>query len=139
MKRYNARFVPLLDEWEQVDAGMAKINVHQVGAMPLQQRIKGLILASIDDGWPSLHEFQPAVHEQVCAPLWNNFYIGEWKSLCILHLFCDNKGIDAAQRFYLPVNVQHLWLQKARAIARYDPPAHKTAASLARDSGLVHF
>src|SRR6266536_252798 len=104
---------------------MSKVDMHQVGAMPFQQRIKRLILASIDNGRSSLHEFQPAVHEQVCAPLWNNFYIGKRKSLCILDLLRDDKGIDAAQRFHLPVNMQHLRLQKAGAIARYDPPTHK--------------
>ena len=36
MERYHARFVPLLDEREQVHAGMAKINVHKIGAVPLQ-------------------------------------------------------------------------------------------------------
>jgi hypothetical protein len=56
----------------------------------------------------------------------------------MLDLFCDNEGIDAAQSFNLPVNVQHFWFQKAGAIARYNPPSHKTAASLARDWGLVH-
>ena len=126
MKRYHARLVPLLDEREQVHAGMSKIDMHQIGAMPLQQRIKRLILASIDNGRAPLHEFQPAVYQQICAPLRYNFYSGKRKSFRILDLFCDNEGIDAPQRFHLPVNMQHLRLQKAGAIARYDPPAHRT-------------
>ena len=65
------------------------------------------------------------MHEQVCSPLWYNFHSGKRKSFRILDFFCDNEGIDAAQRFHLPVNMQHLRLQKAGAIARYDPPAHK--------------
>src|SRR5919198_496370 len=108
MKRHHAWLVPLLDKGQQVHASMAKINMHQVGAMPLQQRIKRLILAPIDNRRASLDEFQPAVHEQICAPLWYNFYIGKRKSLCILDLLGDNKGIDAAQCLYLPVNMQHL-------------------------------
>ena len=63
--------------------------------------------------------------KQVCAPLWNYLNICEWKALCILDLLRDDEGIDAAQRFYLPVNVQHLRLEKAGAVARYNPSAHK--------------
>src|SRR5204863_7537701 len=70
-------------------------------------------------------KFQPAMYQQVCAPLGNNFNIRKWKPLGILDLFGDNEGIDAAQRFYLPVNVQHLRLEKAGAVARYNPSAHK--------------
>jgi hypothetical protein len=70
--------------------------MHQVGAMPFQQRIKRLILASIDNGRASLHEFQPAVHEQVCAPLWNDFYLRKRKSFRILNLLGHNEGVDAA-------------------------------------------
>ncbi len=36
-----------------------------------------------------------------------------------------DKGIDAAQRLYLAVDVQHLRLKKAGAIAGYNPSAHK--------------
>ncbi len=106
--------------------------------MPLQQRIKRLILAPINNGRASLYEFQPAVYQQICAPLRYNFHSGKGKSFRILDLFCDNESVDAAQGLHLPVNMQHLWLQKAGAIARYNPPTHKTAASLARDFGLVH-
>jgi hypothetical protein len=37
VKRYDAWFIPLLDERKQVDAGVAKINMHKICAMPLQQ------------------------------------------------------------------------------------------------------
>src|SRR5215469_17821984 len=102
--------------------------------MPLEQRIKRLLLAPIDDGRAPLHEFQPTVHKQVCAPLWNNFDVGKRKSFWVLDLLCDNERVDGPQGFELPVNVQHLRLQKAGAVACYNSPAHKTAASLARDS-----
>jgi len=67
--------------------------------------------------------------EQVCAPFWYNFYSGKRKSFRVLDFFRDNEGIDAAQSFHLPVNMQHLRLQKAGAIARYDPPTHKSRQS----------
>ena len=35
MERYDAWLVPLLDERKQVHAGMAEINMHEVGAVPL--------------------------------------------------------------------------------------------------------
>src|SRR5206468_13013733 len=100
MKRYDARLVPLFDEREQVDAGVSKIDMHRGGAMPFQQRIRRLILASIDNGRASLYEFQPVVHEQVCPPLWYNFYSGKRKSFSILNLSCDNEGIYVAQSFH---------------------------------------
>src|SRR5262249_22074842 len=78
------------------------------------------------------------MHKQVGAPLRNHFNIVERKSLCVLHLFGDNKCINTSERLDLPVNVQHLRLQKAGTITCYDPPAHNTAASFARDAGLVH-
>src|SRR5215813_12871330 len=78
------------------------------------------------------------MHEQICAPLWYHFHSGKRKSFRILNLFSDNESVDAAQSLHLPVDVQHLWFQKAGAIARDNPLAHKTAASLARDSRLVH-
>src|SRR6266436_8333681 len=50
------------------------------------------------------------------------------KPLRILDLLCDNERIDAAQCFYLPVNVQHLRLEKAGAITRDNPFAHTISA-----------
>jgi hypothetical protein len=78
------------------------------------------------------------MHQQIGASLWNDFNIVKRKPLCILNLFGDYEGIDATQRFYLPVNVQHLQLKKAGAIASHNPPTHTTAASFGRDSELVH-
>ncbi len=98
VERNYAWFIPFLNEREQVHAGMAKIDMHEIGAMPLQQRIQRLILAPINNGRTPLHEFQPAVHQKVRAPLWNNFDIGEWKSFGILDLLGHHEGVDAAQR-----------------------------------------
>ena len=78
--------------------------------MPFQQRIEGLILAPIDNGRASFNEFQPAMYQQVSTPLWDDFDIAEWKLLGILHLLRHDKCLDAVQCFYLPVNMQHLWL-----------------------------
>src|SRR5262249_538084 len=60
------------------------------------------------------------------------------KSLSILNLFGHHKSAHAAQRLYLTVDVQHLRLQKTRTITRYNPSAHNTAPSFARDARLVH-
>jgi hypothetical protein len=110
----------LLDEWEQVHASVAKIDVHEVGTVPRQQRIERLILTPINDRRAPFHEFQPTVDEQIRASLWNNLYIGERKSLGVLNLLGHDKSVDPAKRLYLPVNMQHLRLEKAGAIARYN-------------------
>ena len=138
VKRDDAGLVPLLDKGEQVHAGVTKVNVHKIGAVTLQQRIECLVLAPVNDGRPSLHEFEPAVHQQICAPLWNDFDGIKRKTLGILHLFGDYEGINTSQCLYLPVNVQHLRLEKARAVTGYDSFAHNTAVSFTRDSRLVH-
>src|SRR6266480_7678687 len=117
---------------------MAKINMHKVRTVPLQQRVKRLILASINDWGPALHEFEPTVHQQVCPPLGNDFDIIKREPFRILNLLRDDEGVDTAQRFYLPVNVQHLQLQKAGAITGYHMSAHTTAASFVMDCVLVH-
>jgi len=121
-----------------VHAGVAEINVHKIGAVPLQQRIERLIFTAVNDRRPSLDEFEPAVNQQIGASFWNNFDVIKRKPLCILNFFRDDKGLDPAQSFYLPVNVPHLRLQKAGAIARYNPPTHSNAGSFVRLRGIVH-
>ncbi len=71
MKRNHARLIPALDERQQVHAGVAEINVHQIGAAPLQQRGQHLVFASIHDGRAALHEFQPAVPQRIGPRLRN--------------------------------------------------------------------
>src|SRR5947208_6433550 len=103
-----------------------------------QQGVQRLVLAAINNRWPSFNEFQPTVHKQISASLRNHLDVVKRKSLSILDFFGDDKSVHTAQRLYLPVDVQHLGLQKTGAIARYNPPAHNTAPSFARDLRLVH-
>src|SRR5437016_1047273 len=138
VERYNTGLVPLLDKRKQVHTSVAEINVHQIGSVAPQQRVQRLILAAINNRRPPFDEFQPTVHKQVSAPLRNHFDVVKRKSLSILDFFGDDKSVHAAQRPYLPIDVQHLRLQKTRTITRYNPPAHNTAPSFARDAHLVH-
>src|SRR5689334_9934453 len=124
MKRDHAWLVPLLDKRKQVHTGMAKINMHEIGAMPFQQRVKRLIFPPVNNWRSTCHEFQPPMHEKACAALRNNLDVIKRKPLRILDLLGNNKGIYSAQRLYLPVDVQHLRLKKAGAIARYNPFPH---------------
>src|SRR5882724_737365 len=127
MERHHAWFVPFLDERKQVHAGVAEINMHQINAAPRQKRSQHLVLPSIDHRRSPFNELEPSVAQKIHPLLWNDFDVGKWKPLRVLQLFGHNKGINPTQCFYLPVNVQHLRLEKARAIARYDSFTHTRA------------
>ena len=133
MERHHAGFVPFLDERKQVHAGVAELNMHQINATPRQERSQHLVLPSIDHRRSPFNELEPSVAQKIHPLLRNDFDIGKRKPLGVLQLLGHNKGVNPMQRFYLPVNVQHLRLEKARAIARYDSFTHTRAPSVAGD------
>src|SRR6266853_597993 len=138
MERDHAWFVPFLDERKQVHASVTKINMHQINAAPRQKRSQHLVLSSIYHRRSPFNELEPSVAQKIHPLLGNNFDIGKRKPIGVLQLLCHDKGVNPTQRFYLPINVQHLWLEKARAIARYDSFTHTRAPSVAGDGSLVH-
>ena len=127
MERDHARFIPFFDERKQVHASVAKINMHQISAAPRQERSQHPVFSSIDHRRTPFNELEPSVAQKIHPLLRNDFDIGKRKSVCVLQLLGHDKGVNPMQRFYLPVNVQHLRLQKARAIARYDSFTHTRA------------
>src|SRR5205814_10065869 len=124
MERDHARFIPFFDERKQVHASVAKINMHQISAAPRQERSQHPVFSSIDLRRTPFNELEPSVAQKIHPLLWNNFDIGKRKPLCVLQLLGHNESVNPTQRFYLPVNVQHFRLEKARAIARYDSFTH---------------
>ena len=107
---------------------MAKVNVHEIRAAPFQNRSEILILPAIDDGRFALHKFQPAMMEQIQLPFGNQLNVRKGEPLWILHLFGHDECAHAPQRSDLPVNVQHLRLEKVRAVTRNHPFSHDSAS-----------
>src|SRR5205814_6756373 len=130
MERYHARFIPLFDKRKQVHPRMAEVNVHEIGATPFQERSQELIFSPVNNGRTPLHEFKPSVTQKIHALLWNNFDIRKRETFCVLQLLGHDKGLDPPQPFYLPIDVQHLRLEKARAITCYNSLGHKEVLSL---------
>src|ERR1041384_3922495 len=120
VKRNDTRFVPALDERQQMHAGMPEINMHQVGATPFQQSRKHLIFAAINDGRLLFHPLKPAVPERISARLGNQLDVAKRKALNVLERLGHDERVVFVKRTHLPVDVEHLRFQECGAVTGYD-------------------
>jgi len=105
--------------------GVAKINVHQIGAAAFQQAGEKLVLAAIDNRGAPFHEFQPAMPKGIKMRHRDELDVIERKPVGVLHFLRHDEGADLAQARDLPVNMKHLRLQKCCAVTCDDQFRHK--------------
>jgi hypothetical protein len=97
VERNDARFIPALNEGEQVNPSVAEINMHQIGTAPSEQIGEQLVFTAINDRWLALHEFQPAMAEQILAGRRDKLDILKRKPVGVLHLLRHDEGLHIPQ------------------------------------------
>ena len=137
MKRDQVRFVLCVDEWQQMHIGMSKIDVHHIGTAPAENGNEHLIFAAINERRAAFDELHPPVAEQIAVWPRNSFDVVKAKASGVLDLLCHDEGLGASKRCYLPVDVQHLRLQKGCAITGNDTFSHGRRLSVGELAPLV--
>src|SRR3954465_12568692 len=122
----------MLDERQEMDAGVTKVNVHQVGAAALEERRQELIFPAVDNRRRLFHELQPTVPERVKARLRNHLDVFERKALHVLEPFRHDERVVTLERTHLPVNVEHFRFEECGAVAGYDGLTHLKSRDLPR-------
>src|SRR4029079_15907561 len=118
------RFVPALDERQQVYTGVTEINVHQVGAATIEQFREHLVFAAVNDGRFSFHPLQPSMPERIVFRLRDQLDIAKREALDILERLGHDKGVVFLQGAHLPIDVKHLRLEEGGAVTGYDAFGH---------------
>jgi hypothetical protein len=68
MEGNNARLGPAADEGQQMHAGVAKINVHEIGPAAFEQIGQELVFAPVNDRRLPLDKLEPAVPKWIWSP-----------------------------------------------------------------------
>src|SRR5688500_12761997 len=124
MKGNDTRLLPPFDERQQMHAGVAEINVHQVSAPPLKQPGEHLVFTAVKDRRLLLHKLEPAMAQRVAVRLRDQLNVVKGKELDVLERLRHDERFILVQRPDLPVNVQHFRLQKGGAVTGYDSFCH---------------
>ena len=121
MEGDDARFAPALDKREQMDAGMAEINVHEVRATTAEDLHQALHLAAVVERREMADVLEPETANEVFARFARDHLdIGKGEALGGGALFGDDEGLVTPQPCNLPVDVKHLGLQEGGAVAGDD-------------------
>jgi hypothetical protein len=101
--------------------------MHQVGATPFQEPGEHLIFAAVKDRRLLFDELKPAMAQRVGVRLRDQLDIVEREQLAVLERLGHHESVVLVEGADLPVDMQHLRLQKGRAVTGYNSFGHGEA------------
>ena len=121
VKRHHTRLRPSLQKRQQMHPRMPEVNMHQIHLPPLQQSRQHPILAPIHNRRLLLHILQPEPPHKMTPHLRQHLHpsLRHWKQFLTLTLLRHHHRLPTPQPRDLPINMQHLRLQKGRAVRSY--------------------
>ena len=120
MERNHRRRSPVQDERQEMDRDVPEINVEQLRLIFLEQMLDLQDLAVRNLPGRFSHRPKPEPPQEMRRRFSDDKDRFKRKPLRLLALLRDDHRPKPLQRGYLPVNVQHLRLEKRRAIAGDD-------------------
>jgi len=107
----------VLEEGKEVDAGVAEVDVEEVGFPALQDFEEGAVFATVNEGGFAADVFEVEAAEEVAAGGGDDFDVRKGEFFRRLALFGEDEGAVALKAGDLPVNMQHLGLEEGGAVA----------------------
>ena len=116
VKRNDRRVFPCANQWQEVDSDLAKVNVQEASVGSTQEAQQGTQLCIRNLPWRVADLPEPKPPQEMCCRLGKNLDRLKWEALGLLAFLCDDHWSASFQGGDLPINMQHLRLQKRRAI-----------------------
>jgi hypothetical protein len=117
VKGNNTGTIPAFNHRKQMDTGVPEVDVHQVGIAPDQDPPDQIEFATVDERRRTREIFQTAPFQRADTRFIEKLDIRERIPAGVLAEPGDNKGANTLKRSDLPVNVEHLRLEKISAKA----------------------
>jgi hypothetical protein len=95
-----------------VNPGVPEINVHQICLPALKQLSKDTVFTTIDNRRLILYILEPNATDEIFLGSRCDFNVGKGESFLAFALFADSECLKRRQSRHLPVDMQHLRLQK---------------------------
>ncbi len=120
VERNNGRVSPVQDERQEMDRDVPEINVQQLrfGVVQYALELQDLAVGNLPGRCAQFSK--PKAAQEMRRRFSDDKDRVERKPLCLFALLGDDHRPKPLQRGYLPVNVQHLRLEKRRAVAGDD-------------------
>ena len=112
--------IPFLHEGKEMHAGVAEIDVHEIDGTALEYFQEDLQFSTVIDGRAAADVFEVKALDEILPSARDELDVLERKAVGVLALAGEDNGIVTAEADDLPVDVQHLGLQKRGAVAGYD-------------------
>ena len=120
VKRNDARARPIQDERQQMDGDMPEINVEQLRIITIENCPQLLLFTARNLPRRVLKLLEPEPAQEMSWRFADNLDRRKWESRLFLTFLRDHDRTKPLQRRDLPVDVQHLRLEKCRAVTRCD-------------------
>ena len=115
----DAGAVPFEDEGEEMDAGVSKVDVEEMGGASAEDFEDLLKFAPVIDRWESTEVFEPESFEEIFPGFWDFLDGIERKLGCVGALPGEHEGVVAPQACHLAVDVAHLGFEESGAVTRH--------------------
>lgn len=107
----------MLEEREEMDAGVAEVDVEEVRVPVLEDAEQGTVFAAVDEGGFAADVFEVEAAEEVAPGGGDHFDLGEGEFFSALALFAEDEGAVAFQSGDLAVDMQHFRFEESGAVA----------------------
>ena len=123
---------PTQDQRQQMDSDMPEINVEQLRIVAIENCPQLLLFTArnLPRRFSKLLEPEPA--QEMSWRFADDFHGRKWESRRLLTFLRDHDRAKPLQRRNLPVDVQHLRLEKCRAVTRCDRSLRRHVGTLFR-------
>lgn len=120
VERHDGRVRPVSDEWQQVHAGVAEVDVQEIRLPSAENAGELIIFAAVKDRLHAADVFLVEPCEKIDARARQEFDGVEGELLPALSLLRHHECFVTPQSRDLPVNVQHLRFEERGAVAGDD-------------------
>ena len=111
-------------------SNVPEINMKQLSISPFENRKQLVQFSRRYLPWRLANLLKPKTSQKVRCRFSDNVDGRKGKSFCLLALLCDDDRAETFERCDLPVDVQHLRLQKRRAITGDDRSLRHCAGTI---------
>ena len=124
MKGHDHRELAFLQQWEKVDADVAEVDVEQAGVDGAQPFQDPASFTAVNGNGAAEELFLPDPPQRMGAGFGEDVHVREGKGVGVLPLLGEHDRAEAAQRGDLPIDVEHLRLEKGDDVGADDRCGH---------------